>query len=50
LCLTSEGRRSKIRQEDQRIRCQRNMVSNLPKGMSTVVDESMEVREIRTRW
>jgi hypothetical protein len=30
--------------------CRRNMVDSLPRGMSTVVDESVEVCETRTRW
>ena len=29
--------------------CHQNMVDSLPRGMPTVVDESIEVREIRTR-
>jgi hypothetical protein len=29
--------------------CRRSMVDNLPRGMSMVVDESVEVRERRTR-
>ena len=30
--------------------CQRNLVSSLPRGIPTVVDESVEVRVIRTGW
>ena len=36
--------------EDNRRHYQRNMVDNLPRGMPMVVDESMEEREIQTRW
>ena len=30
--------------------CQQNMIGGLPRGMPMVVDELVEVREIRTRW
>ena len=30
--------------------CRRNMVGSLPRGMPTVVDESVEVRVIGTGW
>jgi hypothetical protein len=30
--------------------CRRNMVGSPPRGMPTVVDESVKVRETRTRW
>ena len=30
--------------------CRRNLVGSLPRGIPTVVDESVEVHVIRTRW
>ena len=30
--------------------CRRNLVGSLPRGIPMVVDESVEVRVIRTRW
>ena len=30
--------------------CRRNLVGSLPRGLPTVVDESVEMRVIRTKW
>jgi hypothetical protein len=50
LLVTFLNEKQKKRRTIRKGKCQRNLVSSLPRGISTVVDESVEVRETRTRW